>query len=85
MMNAIRTLMIGCLVGGGIGAKVGAYITTVMKSEVGWPYIEFSLEVGAGLGCIASFVLILIRSHVMTPFENERKREAKEQLAVGGV
>ena len=66
-MNTLRSILIGILLGGAFGAKLGAYISLVSNISVGnWSHIELGFYCGAGLGCVSAIVVAFVRSGVLT-------------------
>ncbi len=57
-MNIIRKIAIGFMIGGGLGAKIGAYLTVLFETTYIWPVVERATELGIVMGCIISGVIV---------------------------
>ena len=79
-MKNIRILLIGFVIGGGAGAKIGAYLSIAFKETISWSLIEVGAGVGMGLGCMVSFIIILAKAGVFSPKESESE-SAPQRIA----
>ena len=59
-MNILRSILIGLLLGGAFGAKVGTYLSLI--NEISWSLIEVGFLLGAGIGVLCSIVVLFVRS-----------------------
>jgi len=83
-MKNIRILIIGLVTGGGIGAKIGAYLSTIMDESIKWSMIELGAGIGIGAGCIVSLIIILAKAGVFSPKENELENTSPRGQVVTG-
>lgn len=58
-MKKLRALLIGLMLGGGLGAQLGSFISTLMITTNTFLYIEMGLLIGglAGIG-IAAVIIV---------------------------
>ncbi len=62
-MNNVRTIVIGFMLGGGFGAKIGALIP-VLTTQYDWSWISMGLIIGGILGIVISFGIVLVNDGV---------------------
>lgn len=56
-LDIVRKLLIGFMIGGGIGAKIGAYVSQLSEIDYLWNVVEFGILLGSVTGiCIAGAV-----------------------------
>lgn len=63
-MKYLRFLIIGIVLGGGFGAKLGAYFSQVFEQTANFQLVEFGFALGAGLGLLMSIVIQVMHSGV---------------------
>lgn len=65
-MNSLRSILVGIIVGGAFGAKVGAYLSIVSQaSTFSWLSIELGFLAGSVFGLVVSFVILFVRSGIL--------------------
>jgi len=72
-MNKVRVILIGFMIGGGVGAKLGAFLATLFENP-SWPFVEVGAGAGIFLGCLVSLVFILMKG------AKEEKQFSKTQV-----
>ena len=66
-MRNFRLILVGFVVGGAFGAKLGAYLSLVERINLKeWSLIEMGFYLGAGLGIASSLVVLFVRLGVFT-------------------
>lgn len=60
-MNKLRVVLIGFMIGGGLGAKIGAFSATLFENP-SWPFVEVGAGIGVFIGCTISLIFILMRT-----------------------
>ena len=62
-MSSLRSMLVGFLLGGAFGAKLGAYIalTGTMTSLANWSLIELGFGAGALLGLGVALVVVFVK------------------------
>lgn len=64
-MKNLRSTLIGFIVGGAFGAKLGAYLSLADNvSYQSWSLIELGFYFGASLGVFTSVAVLFVRSGV---------------------
>jgi hypothetical protein len=58
-MKNLRYLLVGIMVGGAVGAKLGAYFSSVLNPSNGFQLIESGMIYGALVGLISSIALLV--------------------------
>lgn len=70
-MKNIRILLIGLIIGGGAGAKIGAYVSSLLETPTSWSLIEWGAGFGFALGLTISTVVVLARAGAFSRSEKE--------------
>ena len=70
-MNNIRTLLIGLVIGGGAGAKIGAYLSSLLETPTSWSLIEWGAGFGMVLGLTVSSIIVLAKAGAFSVREKE--------------
>jgi hypothetical protein len=59
-MKKLRTLIIGMMLGGGLGAKIGSFTSTFEANSNTWSPIEMGFLMGSVIGmCIAAAIMFI--------------------------
>jgi len=82
-MKNIRILLIGFMIGGGLGAKIGAYLTNFIQVNNAWSVVELSTLIGIAIGCISSLTILLSRSGIFEIQGNEDEYLDQSMIAKG--
>ena len=77
-MKLLRSLIIGIVLGGAFGAKVGAYLSQVLETTGSFQFVELGFALGATLGLTVSLIIWLMNSGV---FDSREKTESTVSLA----
>ena len=81
-MDIFRKLLVGFMLGGGIGAKVGAYVSQLSEITYMWNAVEFGIFVGSVVGiCIAGAIGIYKTGYFKT--NNQTSFQADTQVFAG--
>ena len=83
-MKNLRIFLIGFIVGGGFGAKVGAYVSVLSLDYISWFIVEWGAGIGIALGLVISGSIVLVNSGVFVKKEKESK-ETDRQIATGSI
>ena len=70
-MNSLKTILVGFIIGGAFGAKIGAYLTILAEDAIiHWSVVEFGFLVGAGFGLAISFIVLLVKNGIFERTES---------------
>ncbi len=61
MKQIVRSLIIGIVLGGGFGAKVGAYLSQVLDQNT-FSLVEYGFGFGASIGLLSSLIIQVVSS-----------------------
>lgn len=62
-MKKIRTLVIGVMLGGGLGATLGSEVVSVSSLGLGWSAIEIGLLIGTVIGFCSAILASIISTN----------------------
>ena len=77
-MKNIRILLIGLVIGGGLGAKIGAYLSAILNDYISWSLVEWGAGIGIALGCTVSGAIILVKSGAFEPQEKKSTKTSRQ-------
>ena len=58
-MNNLKYIIAGIIVGGGLGAKVGEYLATLLGEANTWQWVQSSLLVGCLTGLVLTMAILI--------------------------
>ncbi len=78
-MKYLRSLLVGLIIGGAFGAKIGAYLALIGAiGSYSWPVIEVGFVVGSGFGIACALAVLFVRSGILE--RNQPKAKAPSFL-----
>ena len=78
-MKFVRFLIVGIVLGGAFGAKIGTYLTQILSDNVSFQLVESGFILGASLGFFTSLIIQLVNSGVF-----EQRNETRNSLTLAG-
>ena len=81
-MKLIKTVLVGLVIGGAFGSKIGAYLANIADLSTSWSSIELGFTVGALGGSIVSLTVVFARSGI---FQNQRSDQSIGNIATEGI
>ena len=67
-MHSLRKILVGLIIGGAFGARIGAYMHSIVEDAQlsMWSSIEFGFLTGAAFGLVLALSILFIRSAGVT-------------------
>lgn len=81
-MKLFRMILIGMVVCGAFGAKLGAYLNvTGLTLQSSWSSIEMGFSVGILLGVVGALIVSIATSQVLNEENRQKTQLIRHQLA----
>lgn len=81
-MKLFRMILIGMVVCGAFGAKLGAYLNvTGLTLQSSWSSIEMGFSVGILLGVVGALIVSIATSQVLNEENRQKTQLVRHQLA----
>lgn len=81
-MKSIKSILVGLMIGGAFGAKLGAYLSTTVVFTTNWSLIELGFISGAFCGAVLSLAVVLAKAGIT---QRHRSDHGVRQMAAEGI